>query len=289
MAETSDLKVALITGPTNGIGRETALALARKGYKLFLLCRNPELGQALVEEISTIANSESAELLIADLGDFDQIRAVTKQFLATNLPLHLLINNAGVVNLQRILVEGQEQMFRVNYLGHFLLTNLLLPRLKETEKSRIVVVASEGHAFCKGIQFHDLTFKNNFGSLKTYGHSKLANILMTKSLSTRLEGSNVMINCLHPGAVKSKLGDNNVKWYSAVIKALIAPFFIDTKQGAQTSLFLACDDSINGSGDYYYKSKKYRLKSWAEDEQQAEQLWQISHKLVGLADECTEP
>ncbi len=278
-------KTALITGPTNGIGRETALELARRGYKLFLLCRNRELGEQLCEEISALPEAPPApHLLVADLGNLDDVRNAASEFLDTGEPLHVLINNAGIVNMKRQLVtvagEQHEQMFAVNHLGHFLLTQLLLPRLKESAPARIVVVSSEAHAFCKSIQFDDLTFEKNYATFKTYGHSKLANILMVKQLAKRLEGSDVMVNALHPGAISSNLGKNNAAWYTPIITGILKFFFLTPKQGADTSIYLATTDEVSSSGNYYYKRKIHRLKPWAEDDSAAEKLWAVSEQLV---------
>ena len=269
----------LITGPTHGIGRETALVLARKGHRLFLLCRNRAAGEVLVEEIKAIDGAKEPQLLIADLGRFDEVKAAAQTFLDTGEPLHVLINNAGVFNLERNVVNGVEEMFAVNHLGHFLLTQLLLPRLKESPSARIVVVASDAHAFCKQIAFDDLSLKNNFSSLRSYGHSKLANVLFTRELTKRLEGSGIIVNCLHPGAIASNLGKNNKRWYSTLISLLMRPFFKSIEKGAKTTIYLATE-MIESSGKYYINSKPHKLKPWAEDDVAAERLWQLSEILL---------
>lgn len=270
----------LITGPTNGIGRETALVLARKKHRLFLLCRNRAAGEALVDEIKAIDGAHEPRLLIADLGCFDQVKAAAQAFLDTGEPLDVLINNAGVFNLERSVVNGVEEMFAVNHLGHFLLTQYLLPRLRESSAGRIVVVASDAHAFCKKIAFDDLSLTNNFSSLKSYGHSKLANILFTRELVKRMAGSGVVVNCLHPGAIASNLGKNNQRWYGALISMLTRPFFKSTEQGAKTTIYLA-SQVIESSGKYYVNCKPHKLKRWAEDDIAAERLWQVSEHLLG--------
>ena len=286
-------KTVLVTGPTNGIGRATALSLAASGHRLVLLCRNETLGRSLSDEIAALPDARQPVLLIADLGRTDQVRAAVEHFLALNEPLHVLINNAGVVNTKRVLVDvegtAHEQMFAVNHLGHFLLTNLLLPKLVESAveagcASRIVVVASEAHAlFCRGIDFDDLSQEKSFRSFRAYGRSKLANILMVKELVKRVDRNQVQVNCLHPGAVRSGLGDNvATKWYTSLIKGLISPFFISPERGAQTSLFLATAD-VATQGEYYYRSRVHRLKPWALDEAAATRLWEISERAVELA------
>jgi len=283
-------KTVLVTGPTSGIGRATALSLAADGYRLVLLCRNERMGRSLSDEIAALPGAHKPVLLIADLGRTDQVRAAVKQFLALNEPLHVLINNAGLVNTKRVLVDvegaAHEQMFAVNHLGHFLLTNLLLPKLVESAvqagcPSRIVVVSSEAHAlFCRGMDFDDLSQEKRFRGFRAYGRSKLANILMVKELARRVDRSQVQVNCLHPGAVRSGLGDNvATKWYTALIKGMLGPFFISAERGAQTSLFLATAD-VETQGEYYYRRRVRRVKPWALDESAATRLWELSERAV---------
>lgn len=273
-------KTVLITGPTNGIGRETALDLAAKGYKLFLLCRNRSLGEALCDEINALPNTIKPHLLIADLADFAQIRSAVNAFLATHEPLHVLINNAGIVNTQRVMAFNHEQMFKVNHLGHFLLTTLLLPTLKASAPSRIVIVSSGAHAFIKGMQFNDISFEHNFSTFPTYGQSKLANLLMMQALVPLLKDSGVTVNALHPGAVASSLGKNNKVWYARILTALLKPFFLTPAQGAATSIHLATNNNILSSGGYYYKSRSSRMKPWANDMEAAKKLWLLSEQWV---------
>ena len=282
----------LITGPTNGIGRETALALAKQGHRLFLLCRNRDLGEALVSEIAAIEGAPAASLLLADLGNMQQVRDVAETFLASSEPLHLLINNAGLVNTERKLVDvnghEQEQMFAVNHLGHFLLTYLLLPRLIETGRAeampaRVVVVSSEAHAlFTKGLDFDDMSFSQSFSGLKAYGRSKLANLLMVHELVKKVSADEVQINSLHPGAVNSNLGANNQHhWYTPLIKGFLGLFFISPEKGANTSLHLATA-AIDTQGVYYYRCKPHRIKPWGKDDTAAQKLWDYSVKLLAL-------
>lgn len=272
-------KTALITGPTSGIGRETALALGGRGFKLFLLCRNGNAGEALADEIAAMPGAARPQVLLADLGDFDAVQAAAQRFLATGEPLDVLINNAGIVNMDRVMVDGVEQMFRVNHLGHYLLTRLLLDKIVES-RGRIVVVASDAHAFCPGIRFDDINFEQDFSTFKTYGHSKLANMLMTRSLAHKLEGTGVIVNCLHPGAVASHLGHNNKRWYAPALRLMMRLFFITPAKGADTSVYLATTDEVTTSGDYYYKRKTRGSKKWARSDADAERLWQLSEEML---------
>ena len=282
----------LITGPTSGIGRAVALALARQGHRLFLLCRNRQLGQALCREISALPSSAPPRLLIADLGDMHQVRAAAQAVLDSGEPLHGLINNAGIVNTSRTLVHidgtAHEQVFAVNHLGHFLLTTLLLPRLIETGSSadgpaRIVVVSSDAYAlFCRGLDFDDLARRERYSTFRVYGQSKLANLLMAYELAQRLDPAVVQVNSLHPGGVNSQPGGNNPRrWYTDLVRALLRPLFIAPEQAATTVLLLATGD-VDTQGGYYYRMQPRRLKPWAMDGEAARRLWEYSESMVAI-------
>lgn len=272
-------KNILITGPTSGIGRETAITLAKQGHQLFLLCRNQRAGEQLIEEISALGQSKKPKLLLADLGNFGQVKKAAEDFLALGIPLHVLINNAGIVNNTRIIDDGIEQMFRVNHLGHFLLLNLLLDNIKQSQ-GRIVVLASGAHAFCPGIQFDDINFEKDFTTFKTYGQSKLANMLMVHELSKRLQGSGVIVNSLHPGMVATQLGGQNTAWYTSLLMLLMKVIAISPKKGAETVIYLATTDAVKTSGGYYYRCKTYGSKRWSRSDEDAQRLWQLSEKLL---------
>ncbi|NRA41390.1 MAG: SDR family NAD(P)-dependent oxidoreductase [Pseudomonadales bacterium] len=278
-----------ITGATNGIGRATAIALAQQGHRLFLLCRNPDLAESLRSELDALSNIP-VTVYIADLAEVNSIKAAVAEFLALNIPLHRLINNAGVMHTSRhvctINGEELEQMFAVNHLGHYLLTMLLLPKLIDTgqqadQPSRLVIVASEAHAlFCKGMNFDDLNAQQSFKPLREYGRSKLANLLMMMSLLPDVNPQHVLINALHPGAVQSGLGGSG-QWYEPIIKGLLRPFFLTASEGAATSLYVTTAD-ISTHGGYYVKSKLHRMKPWAEDPVAAEKLAHYSKRILGL-------
>jgi len=276
-------KNVLITGPTEGIGRATAFALAERGARLHLLCRNPTKAEALRAELLSNYGEIDVELYRADLGDFDEVRRAAAAFIERNEPLDVLINNAGVITARRILLDnGQEQMFAVNHLGHFLLTTLLLDRLKRAEQGRVVVVASDAYRFCRGIRFDDLQWNKGFSAFPTYGHSKLANILFTRELARRVQGIRVTANALHPGGVRSQLGAQNT-WYAGRILALAKPFLRTAEKGAETSAYLATSDEVTTtSGEYFYDCKPRKTKPSARDREQARRLWELSERLVGI-------
>ncbi|CAA0102854.1 Rhamnolipids biosynthesis 3-oxoacyl-[acyl-carrier-protein] reductase [Zhongshania aliphaticivorans] len=272
-------KVCLITGATSGIGRATALALAEQGAELFVVCRNASKGESLLKEISQQYPQCFVTLLLGDLGCLADIRKVAQQFIDTGKPLHLLLNNAGVVNPRRKQSrDGIEETFAVNHLAYFLLTELLLDVLLRSAPARIVSVASEAYTFVKGVQFDDIEFSTTaYKTFKVYGHSKLCNILWTRQLAKKLEGSGVTANCVHPGAVNTSLGQQEHILIGKVIAVLMKPFFRSPAAGAATSIFVATSPTLdNVSGEYFSNSKPKGIRPWATDDQAAERLWQVS-------------
>ncbi len=278
-------KVCLITGATSGIGKASARALAQQGASLVLVARNQNKATQLQQLIAAESGNAAVDLIIGDLASLADVRRIAQQFIDLGKPLHVLLNNAGVTNTKRVLtVDGYEEMFAVNHLAHFLLTQLLLDRLKGNFPARIVNVASAAHAFCSsGINFEDINFAKGFGTVKVYGHSKLANILFTHQLAKRLEGSNVTANCCHPGVVATGLATNN-GMLSRLTLALLKPFLRSPEQGAATLIYLSISAAVLGSGGYYVDCKPARVKPWAESDAAAEWLWEISLEMVGNAE-----
>ncbi|WP_372749267.1 SDR family oxidoreductase [Litorivivens sp.] len=278
-------KVALVTGATSGIGAATAEAMAAKGAELFIICRSAEKGRALLDAIRRNTGNEQLSMIVADLSVQADIRRAAAEFLDTGKPLHLLINNAGVIYTERkISADGLEETFAVNHLGYFLLTELLRDRIVDSAPARIVSVASGAHAFCKQIYFDDLNFENRpYKTFEVYGHSKLANILWNRELSRQLEGTGVTANCVHPGAVASGLGKQN-GMLGKVITGLVSPFFQSPAKGASTSIYLATSPAVEGvTGKYFAKCAELQPKPWAEDDAAAKRLWDVSRELVGMA------
>ena len=210
----------LITGASGGIGRATAIALARRGANLWLLCRNRERGQATVDAIRDEIPGSRVELLLADLASLKEVRKAAAEFLALGEPLHVLLNNAGLANMQRReTVDGIEETLAVNHLAPFLLTHLLRERLVESAPARVVTVSSGAHAFGR-IDMDDLQRTRKYSGLRVYGESKLANVLFTYELARRLAGTGVTATCLHPGGVRTGLGQQNP---NSILKGLGLP------------------------------------------------------------------
>jgi len=274
----------MITGASSGVGRATALGLARFGATLVLVCRDRGRGEETVGEIRETTGNRAVTLMLADLSSQQSIRALAREFLATGQPLHVLLNNAGVVNLQRTLtVDGIESTFAVNHLAYVLLTHLLLDRLKESAPARIVNVASHAHRF-SGIDLDDLEAARRYRAMRVYGQSKLANILFSYELARRLDGTGVTVNCLHPGAVASGLGKNNGAWARALI-GLLRPFFRTPEQGAATSMYLASSPDLEKvTGKYFADCREARSSAVSYDTAVARRLWEISARMTGVGD-----
>jgi NAD(P)-dependent dehydrogenase (short-subunit alcohol dehydrogenase family) len=278
-------KTCMITGATSGIGKAAALALAKFGPSLVLVARDPARAEQTVKEIAEQTGNRNVEAMLADLSSLDQVRRLAGDFLAAGRPLHILLNNAGVVMLRREeTVDGFEATFAVNHLSYFLLTNLLLERLEASAPARIVNVASDAHVYARGpLDFDDLQSIKGYASMKVYGKSKLANILFTRELARRLEGTGVTANCLHPGLVGSSLGKNNGVLGNLATLAL-RPFARSTAKGAETAVYLCTSPDVEGvSGKYFFDKKEKWPKRYAQNDDDARRLWQVSAEMTGLA------
>jgi retinol dehydrogenase-12 len=279
-------KTCLITGATNGIGRVTAVELARRGAELFLVYRNQARADETVAEIRKRTGNENIHLLRADLGSQKQIRAAAAELLATGKPLHVLINNAGLGNTKRLMTEdGIEMVFAVNHLAYFLLTMLLRDRIKQSAPARIVNVASEAHRFGT-INFDDLGGERRFRTFGAYSQSKLANILFSYELSRRLAGTRVTVNCLHPGGIASGLWTNNGPLAQFIMKAG-RPFLKTPEQGARTIIYLASSSEVEGvTGKYYSNCREKTSSRESCDLNIARRLWDVSAQMTGIDPEA---
>lgn len=281
----SEPRVALITGATSGIGRETARAVAASGMTLYLVCRNAVKGEALQRELVAQAGHERIYVLLGDLSRQADVHAVADAFLASGQPLHLLVNNAGIVNdARRETDDGIEENFAVNHLAYFLLTERLRERLIASAPARIVSVASNAHGFVKGVDFDDIEYRTRrYRTLAVYGQSKLCNILWTRELARQLQGTGVTANCVHPGAVGTGLASQN-GGYARLVMALLKPFFRSPAKGAIASVHFALSPDVEGvSGQYCVDRKVATPKPWAQDDVAAQRLWAVSQQYVDPA------
>lgn len=252
------------------------------GAELFLTYRDKMRADETVAEIRSKTGSENIHLIQADLGSQRQIRTAAAQFLATGKPLHALINNAGLGNTKRLVTEdGIEMVFAVNHLAYFLLTMLLLDRIRQSAPARIVNVASEAHRFGT-INFDDLGGERRYSTFGAYGQSKLANILFTYELARCLAGTRVTVNCLHPGGIASGLWTNNGPFAQFLMKA--GRLFLKTpEQGAQTTIYLASSPEVEGvSGKYYANCREKTSNKESYDLSVARRLWDISERMTGV-------
>ena len=203
-----DGKTVIITGANTGIGLETAVDLAKRNARVILACRSVERGETAAVEVRKRSDNDNVVFVQLDLASLDSVRKFAAKILEEEPRIDILINNAGVLNNTYIKsADGYELTFAVNHLGHFLLTNLLLDRIKEAPSARIVNVSSMGHSMGK-IDFDDLNSERSYSRWRSYGTSKLANILFTRSLAKRLKGTRVTANVLHPGAINTELSRN---------------------------------------------------------------------------------
>jgi len=274
-------KTCLVTGATSGIGEQIALGLAREGARVALVGRSRERGEASAERIRRESGNPEVELLLADLASQQEVRGLAQRVLDRFPALHVLVNNAGIVNLRRETTpDGLEATFAVNHLAYFQLTLLLLERLRASAPARVVNVASDAHKFGT-LDFDDLQNERRYRSMKVYGQSKTANILFTRELARRLEGTGVTVNCLHPGAVATRLGQQNGAIARVLTRAL-AVFFRTPAQGADTAVWLASDPALEGAtGGYYYSRRELEPAAHARDPAAAARLFETSAQLVG--------
>jgi NAD(P)-dependent dehydrogenase (short-subunit alcohol dehydrogenase family) len=281
-------KTVLITGGNSGIGRHTAIELARMGARVVFTSRNLRKGDVARAEIREAANTKLVDFMELDLASFVSIEKFAKQFLAKYDRLDVLVLNAGLMLDRRTNTsEGFETTFGVNHLGHFLLTQLLRERVVACAPARIVVVSSIVHKHARGgIDFDDLMLERGYSAFKAYARSKLANLLFSNVLAQQLEGSGVTVNALHPGAVRSGFGASE-DMHGPLARILFTvgrPFMLSSERGAETSIYLASSPEVEGkTGGYYHRSKLAPTSATAQDRAAAERLWQVSEALVAKA------
>src|SRR5690242_5605007 len=279
-----DGKTVLITGATNGIGKVTALELAKKGTTVVIVGRNPAKTAETVAEIKAQSGNTNVESIVADLSSMAEVRKVAEDFKATHSRLDVLINNAGAAFEKRQeTVDGYEMTFAFNHLAYFLLTNLLLDTLKASAPARIVSVSSDAHSGGK-VNFDDLNAKNSWGmaGMSAYSNSKLENIMFTYELARRLEGTGVTANVLHPGLVNTGFNKNNGGLMRIAMR-LISPFSLTPEQGAATIIYLASSPAVEGvTGKYWDKRKDVKSIDASYDINAQQRLWTVSEEMTGL-------
>lgn len=277
-------KVCMITGANSGIGKATALGLARRGATVVIVCRNQGRGEAALTEIKSATGNPNVDLLLADLSSQAEVHRLAEEFKSRYSHLHVLINNAGVALSRRsVTVDGIETVFAVNYLAPFLLTNSLLDVLKASAPARVVNVAGDYHRKAT-INFDDLMSEKDYNGMRANNQAKLALILFTYELARRLDGTGVTANCLHPGAVATggPLKDPDLSSFARVMYALVKPFFLSPERGAETSIYLASSPEVEGvTGKYFIRKRAVASSPESYDSEIAKRLWKISLQLTG--------
>jgi retinol dehydrogenase-12 len=273
--------VCVVTGATSGIGKAAATALARLGATVVLVGRDRGRTEAAAAEIAPVsASPPRAE--VADLASLEQVRGLAGRLDGLER-IDVLINNAGLVlGERRITPDGLEHVFALNHLAPFLLTSLLLPKLMASAPARVVTVTSDAHSAAR-LDLNDPNLEHGWDSWRSYANSKLANILFTRELARRLDGTGVTANCAHPGVVRTGFGRESRPLLRLGI-TIARPFMLSPERGADTIVYLASSPDVAGqTGGYYVKRQRREPSVAARDDAAARELWELSEKLTGLA------
>jgi NAD(P)-dependent dehydrogenase (short-subunit alcohol dehydrogenase family) len=275
-------QVCVITGATSGIGKAAAAALAKQGAEVIVVGRDPGRTEATAAAIQS-DGAPPPKVEIADLARLDQVRALAGRLNQTLDRIDVLINNAGLVlNERQVTPDGYEHVFAVNHLAPFLLTNLLRPKLTASAPARVITVSSDAHTAAR-LDLDDPNLEHGWSSWRSYSNSKLANILFTRELARRLDGTGVTANCLHPGVVRTGFGRDARPLMRAGI-TIAKPFMLSPERGADTIVYLASSPDVAAkTGGYYVKRQLREPSAAARDDGLARRLWEISERLTGLA------
>ena len=276
-------KTCVVTGANSGIGKETALGLARMGARVLIVCRNKQKGEAAHEDICRAAGTSQIDLLIADISSQASVRALAKQISEKYQRLDVLINNAGAaVRTRTLSTDGIEMTIAGNHLGPALLTVLLVDLLKASAPARIVNVSSQAQRNAR-LDMSDLQFeRRKYSPLAAYGQSKLLMNAFTFELARRLEGTGVTANCLHPGVVATNIFGANPALVFRLILGVMRPFMLSPQQGAEVSLYVATSPEVaNVSGKYFVKCRPAESNPLSRDPKVAAEIWNWTEKMIG--------
>jgi NAD(P)-dependent dehydrogenase (short-subunit alcohol dehydrogenase family) len=273
-------KHVVVTGASNGIGLHTAAGLARLGASVALVARDPAKGQAALATVREAAAGGAPSLFLADLASLAQVRRLAGELVAALPRIDVLVNNAGAIHMSRKESEdGHELTLAVNHLAPFLLTSLVLPRLRASAPARVVTVSSDAHRMGP-LDLEDLQARRGYAGMKVYGRSKLANVLFANELARRLDGAGVTSNSLHPGVVATGFGRNDPGWMRVLV-TLARPFLVTPERGARTSLHVAASPDVAGVTGRYFKDRRAVAPApFARDEAVQRRLWEVSERLV---------
>jgi len=274
-------RTCLITGATDGIGKETAIGMAKNGYNLILIGRNEEKGKKVCDEIRKIADSIDIDFFTADLILMKEVSRVADEVCQKYDRIDVLINNVGAYFAFRdVTEEGFERTFALNHLGYFLMTKKLLPLVEKSDYKRIVNVSSSAH-YGVSFEFDNLNGEKKYRGFRAYQKSKLANVMFTYELAKKVKDSGITANCLHPGFVASKFGNNNNFLWRGIIGFAKALTAINVKKGAKNSIHLACSDDVKDiSGRFFSNCEVKKGSSRAKNEEHNQRLWEISEDAI---------
>ena len=276
------LRTTVITGATSGIGKETALALAKKDHAIYLLVRNTKKGDRLKDEIITQTGNKNIFVVKCDLADLQSVREAADELKAKLFAVNVLKNNAGgIFGEKQITKDGFEMTFQVTHLGHFLLTMAIMPLL-EKGQARVINVSSEAHKRGKA-DFDDLPWQQKkYSAWRAYGMAKLFNIYFTKALAEKYAAKGISSFALHPGVVKTEFWSGIGGFLGKLTSLLVGPFMITADEGAQTTIYLATEPGMDAkSCQYFIKKKMAKSSVLSWNEANRNKLWDISKKLVG--------
>ena len=274
-------RTTVITGATSGIGKETALALAKKDHAVYLLVRNVAKGEELKKDLIAQTGNRSIFVIHCDLADMQTVKQAADELKGKLFSINVLINNAGGLNpIRKESKDGIELTFAMNHLGHFLLTMSLMPLLQKGQ-ARVINVSSEAHKMARPQLLNDVEFKQDYSTWKAYGLAKLCNIYFAKSLAEKYTQAGITAYALHPGIVKSDFW-SGLGGLNAVLKVLASPFMITAREGAQTSIYLAGQTKLSPklNGQYFKKGQVAKTTLAAQNVSARNKLWQISEQMV---------
>jgi NAD(P)-dependent dehydrogenase (short-subunit alcohol dehydrogenase family) len=278
-------RTVLVTGGTGGIGRATALGLATMGARLAITGRDRGRAESTAREIRA-AGGGQVDVFVADMSSQSQVGRLADEVLQRLSRIDVLVNNVGGYwNTRHVTADGLERTFALNHLAPFLLTNMLLDRLKQSTPARVVTVSSNAQAMGR-VDFDDLQGERSYSGARAYNQSKLANVLFTYELARRLRATSVTANALHPGVVSTSFGAEDPGRVQRLFVPFMRPFMKTPAQGAATSIYVAsAPDLEQVTGRYFANSKLKRSSKRSHDESAAAQLWRASADLVGLTAE----
>lgn len=278
-----NVKTAVITGATSGIGHGIAKGLAAKNFELVLVGRDQSKGTAVVETLKAETKNDRITYYNADLSSQQQIRQAASNIFSRHARIDVLINNAGIWTSRFELTEEKiEKQFAVNHLAYFLLTHLLYPGIANSEDGRIINIGSDSHKFGK-INFEDLNLRNSYHGLKAYGQSKLANLLFTYELHRIKAENHVSVYCVQPGLVKTDIGVKHTNPFHSLMWKLRRLGGMTAEEAAQTAIYLATAEDARGrSGLYWDRSKPKPSSQRSMNTSDAARLWKMSEQLCGI-------